>query len=171
MGLRGLEIWVLSTSFEKSNTGWPQQPLTERVLKFDMNFYDSTKTFFFQNIKVKPNSWTWMTLNSSVVIFQTVEPQRPQWPLQPQQPRWLQWPRQPHFIKIFIQPDGWIIFSTQMTNTSPFFEWIVENPIFNCYLIPFLSEAVEASLCYFFENWLMKLKFPNIPNPLGIIIQ
>jgi hypothetical protein len=38
-------------------------------------------------------------------------------------------------------------------------------------LAPFLSEAVEASLHYFFENWLIKLKFPNLPNPLGIIIQ
>ena len=27
-----------------------------------------------------------------------------------------------------------------------------------------MSEAVEASLCYFFENWLMKLKFPNLRN-------
>ena len=39
------------------------------------------------------------------------------------------------------------------------------------YLIPFLSEAVEASLCNFFKNWLMKLKFPNLLNPLWIIIQ
>ena len=121
MGSGSLEIWVLWTSFQKSNIGWPQQPLIERVLIFDMNFHDSTKTFFFQNIKVKPNSRTWMTLKSSVVIFQTLEPQRPQWPLQPQQPQWPQWPQQPHFIKIFIQLDGWIIPSTQMTNTSPFF--------------------------------------------------
>ena len=128
--------------------------------------------FFFQNIKVKPNSRTWMTLKSSVVIFQTLEPQRPQWPLQPQQAQWPQWPQHPHFIKIFIQLDGWIIPSTQMTKTSPLFlEWIIENPIFHWYLILFLAEAVEASLCYFFENWLMKLKFPNLPNPLGIIIQ
>ena len=70
MGSGSLEIWVLWTSFQKSNIGWPQQPLIERVLKFDMNFHDSTKTFFFQNIKVKPNSRTWMTLKSSVVIFQ-----------------------------------------------------------------------------------------------------
>ena len=35
-----------------------------------------------------------------------------------------------------------------------------ENPFW--ILAPFLSEAVEASLCYFFENWLMKLKFPNL---------
>ena len=48
------------------------------------------------------------------MIFQAIEP------LQPQQPQWPQWPRQPHFIKNFIQPDGWIIPSTQMTNTSPF---------------------------------------------------
>ena len=34
------------------------------------------------------------------------------------------------------------------------------------YLGPFLLEAVEASLCHFFENWLMKLKFPNLLNPL-----
>ena len=37
-----------------------------------------------------------------------------------------------------------------------------ENPFWT--LVPFLSEAVEASLCYFFENWLMKLKFPNLRN-------
>ena len=38
------------------------------------------------------------------------------------------------------------------------------------YLRPFLSEAVEASLCYFFENWLIKLKCPNLLKPLGTII-
>ena len=27
----GLEIWVSSTSFRKSNIDWPQQPLTEKV--------------------------------------------------------------------------------------------------------------------------------------------
>ena len=31
VGSRGLEIWVSSTSFQKSNIGWPQQPPTERV--------------------------------------------------------------------------------------------------------------------------------------------
>ena len=33
------------------------------------------------------------------------------------------------------------------------------------------NTAVEASLCYSFKNWLMKLKFPNLLNPLWIIIQ
>ena len=75
----------------------------------------------FQNIKVKLNSRILMTLKTSVVIFPTLEPQRPQWPLQPQQPQRPQWPQQPHFINFFIQPNGWIIPSTQITNTSPFF--------------------------------------------------
>ena len=30
----GLDILVSSTSFQKSNIKWPQQPLTEQVLKF-----------------------------------------------------------------------------------------------------------------------------------------
>ena len=37
-----------------------------------------------------------------------------------------------------------------------------ENPFW--ILAPFLSEAVEAILCYFFKNWLMKLRFPNLRN-------
>ena len=31
VGLGGFEICVLSTSFQKSKIGWPQQPATERV--------------------------------------------------------------------------------------------------------------------------------------------
>ena len=149
----GLEFCVSSTNFQKSNIGWPQQPLTERVLKFDMNFHDSTKTFFFQNIKVKPNSRTWMTLKSSVVIFQTLEPQRPQWPLQPQQPQWPQWPRQPHFIKIFTQPDGWITPSTQMTNTSPFF-WNGSSKIrfFTDICYPFCWRLLRPAYVTFLKN-------------------
>ena len=33
-------IWVSSTSFLKSNIGWPQQPPTEELLKFNMSFHD-----------------------------------------------------------------------------------------------------------------------------------
>ena len=44
---------------------------------------------------------------------------------------------------------------------SNFFYW---------YLLAYLSEAVEASQCYFFENWMMQLKFPNLLQPLGTII-
>ena len=45
-GLRGLYIWVSSTSFQKCDIGWPQQPPTKKVLKFKMIFPDSTKIFF-----------------------------------------------------------------------------------------------------------------------------
>ena len=32
-----------------------------------------------------------------------------------------------------------------------------------------MLEAVEASLCYFFKHRLMKLKFPNLLNPLWTV--
>jgi hypothetical protein len=50
---RGLEICVSSTSFQKNNIGWPQQPQTERVLKFNIIFHDSTPKNFFSKHKNK----------------------------------------------------------------------------------------------------------------------
>ena len=38
-------------------------------------------------------------------------------------------------------------------------------------LPPLLSEAVEASWCYFLENWWMKLKYPLLLKPLATIVQ
>ena len=72
----GLEFCVSSTSFQKSNIGWPQQPPTENLLKFNLIFHDSTKkTFFFKTSKKthqnELNSRTWMTLNK--VIFEPLE--------------------------------------------------------------------------------------------------
>ena len=32
-------------------------------------------------------------------------------------------------------------------------EWIIKNPLFYWFLAPFLLEAGEASLSYFFKNW------------------
>ena len=43
----GLEFYVLSTTFQKSNIGWPQQPPTEKLLKLNLIFHDSTKKLFF----------------------------------------------------------------------------------------------------------------------------
>ena len=40
-------IWVSSTSFQKSNIGWPQQPPTEKVLNFNTIFHDPTKKLSF----------------------------------------------------------------------------------------------------------------------------
>ena len=46
-GSRGLEICVSTKKLKKNDIGWPQQPPTEKVLKFNMIFHDSTqkKTF------------------------------------------------------------------------------------------------------------------------------
>ena len=52
-----------------------------------------------------------------------------------------------------------------------FMEWIIKIPFFHWYMIPSLSEAVEASRCYFFKNRLKKLKCPNFLKPLAAIIQ
>ena len=43
----GLEFCVSSTSFQKSNIGWPQQPPTEKLLKFNLIFHHSTKKLSF----------------------------------------------------------------------------------------------------------------------------
>ena len=75
VGSGGLEIWVSSTSFQKSNIYWPQQPLTEKVLVVNLTFHDSTpKHYFFKTSKTKLNSITWMTLKPPVVIFKALEP-------------------------------------------------------------------------------------------------
>ena len=52
-----LECWNrkflgTTTIFQKSSIGWPQQPLTEKVLKFNLIFHDSTpKKYFFKTSK------------------------------------------------------------------------------------------------------------------------
>ena len=61
-------------------------------------------------------------------------------------------------------PDGLIITGTKMTSVGNFF-WNGSSKIqFFTNMVPFLMEAIEAILCYFFENWLMKLKFSNLRN-------
>ena len=72
------------------------------------------------------------------------------------------------FHQKITDPDVWIIPSTQNDqHQSLFVELIIKNPFFYWYLIPFLSEAVEVSQCYFFWNRLMKLKWVNLLNTLG----
>ena len=61
-----------------------------------------------------------MTLQQSVVIFQTLEPLQPQRPPQPQQPQWPQRLNSPISSKKITHPDVWIIPSTLIIKTSPF---------------------------------------------------
>ena len=51
----GFDFCVSSTSFQKSNIGWPQQPPTEKFPKLNLIFHDSTKKLFSKhqnNIKI-----------------------------------------------------------------------------------------------------------------------
>ena len=50
-----------------------------------------------------------------------------------------------------------------------FFGRLIKNQV--DFLQLFLSKAVEAGLCYFFQNWLMKFKCPDLLNILGTMIQ
>ena len=50
MASGGLEICVSSTSFQKNDIGWPQQPPTEKVLKFNWIFHDSTPKIIFSKL-------------------------------------------------------------------------------------------------------------------------
>ena len=60
---RGVDIWVLSTSFQKSNIGWPQQPLKERVPDI------SKKLDFWWSIPQKGTGFDQFGLNSSYQVL------------------------------------------------------------------------------------------------------
>ena len=97
-----------------------------------------------------------MVLKSSLVIFQALKTSAASVislasvaslastasaALIPQKTSWSRWYDQP-----WQQNDQ---------NWSLFMERIIKNPTFYWYMVFFLSEAVEASLCYFFETgWL-----------------
>ena len=53
VALGGYKFWVSWISLQKSNIGCPQQPLTEKVLKFITIFHDTTQNFFFSKHKNK----------------------------------------------------------------------------------------------------------------------
>ena len=48
-----MDICVSSTSFQKNDIGWPQQPPTEKVLKFNKIFHESTQKNFLSKHKNK----------------------------------------------------------------------------------------------------------------------
>ena len=62
----GHDIWFLSNSFLKSNVVWPQQPPTEKVLKFKGIFPDSTQNFFFSK---NPNKAEFNDMDDSEVLI------------------------------------------------------------------------------------------------------
>ena len=72
-----VEVYAWSTIWNFFDFTWPQWPLTEKVLKFNMSFHDSVKNVFFSKHQNKVtfaikllNSRSW---KSSVVTFQALE--------------------------------------------------------------------------------------------------
>ena len=170
VGSRGLEIWVSSTSFQKSNIGWPQQPPTERVSNISkkLDFWgfiprkgtsiDHLGTTDDQIIRLS-NFFLWKEAVQVIEATKVVEA-----------------------IEVIevaevIRPGISLLtslVSSRFLNLNYFDVLKKKNwnhEISYWILVPFLSEAVEASLCYYVENLLMKLKFPNLLNPLGILIE
>ena len=49
----GIKFCVSSTSFQKNDNEWPQQPLTKKMQKFNMIFHDSTLKNVFSKHKTK----------------------------------------------------------------------------------------------------------------------
>ena len=60
-----LDIWVSSTSFQKIDVGWPQQPPTEKVPKFNLIFQDSYQKYLFSKHQYKAQ---FRNLDNSAVI-------------------------------------------------------------------------------------------------------
>ena len=152
MFLRNAKFCLPHQFSKKNYIGWPQQPPTEKMLRF--NIMILPRKYFFPNMKIKLNSNAWITLRSSVVIFQPLKPLQPQWPQWPQQPQWPQWPQKPHMTKKFTDLDGLIISSTQLTNTSPFL-WNGSSKIqfFTDIWYFFCQRLLMPADVIFSENW------------------
>ena len=52
-GIRTFGLLCFINQFSKNDISWPQQPLTEKVLKFNMIFHDCTPNFCFSKHKNK----------------------------------------------------------------------------------------------------------------------
>ena len=120
---RGAAIWVSSTSFQKSDIGWPHQPPKEKLLKFNGIFMILSKKFFSKhqhfslNHRIQEPGWLW----SPQKWFSRPEKHlQHHWPQQPWQPHWPHQPHQPYFLQEIPDHDGLIISGTKMTNTGPF---------------------------------------------------
>ena len=72
-----------STSYQKSNISWPQQPLREKKAKIQNGFSWFCQNCFLQNIKIElflsPNWWIQDPMKSSVVIFWALETSAVSW--------------------------------------------------------------------------------------------
>ena len=133
---RGLEIWVSSTSFQKSNKGWPQKPLIGKVLNSNIIFYDPTQKLFFSkylskaefknvdDFEVLRSDFPVLTTSAASMTSTTSMASMTSTASFYQKTSWTWW-LDHHW---YPNDQYWLLFV----------EWIIKNPIFYWYLIFFL---------------------------------
>ena len=120
VALGGLHICVSSTSFQKNDMSWPQQPLTEKVQKFNMIFHDPTQEFFFSKHE---NKAEFKCLNDSEVLssdFPGLKTSAASMTSVASTASTASMTSTASFNQKITDPDGLIILNTQMTNTGSF---------------------------------------------------
>ena len=114
---------ISSTSFQKCDIGWPQQPPTKKVLKFNMIFPDSTKiVFFFQKSKHQ-NKVEFKNLDDTEVLssdFPGLRTSTVSITSTASTTSVASMTFTVSFHQKITNPDDLIISGTQMTNTGPF---------------------------------------------------
>ena len=167
VALGDLSVLVSSFTFQKSKIGWLQQPPTEKVLKFyhqkmfskhqnrvEFNNLDDSEVLSgdFPGLKTSTASLTSSASSASTTSFLN-NLYSPFY----QNTSWFWWLDHPWHQKKPIMVLCW-----GMDHQKSHFSLIFDT---------FLSEAVKASRCYFFVNWLMKVRCLNLLKPLGTLIQ
>ena len=155
----GSDIWVSSTSFQKSNIDWPQQPPTEIGPKIQ---HDISWFYHFFFLSKHQNKAELKNLHGSEVLssdFPSLKNSAASMASTASTTSMASMT----FTASFHQKNycsWWLDTSWQPNHQYWSFLCGIDHqePKFLLISVPFLSEAVEVSLCYFFENWLMKHK-------------
>ena len=149
----GLEIWVWSTIFQKSNIGWPQQPPIEKVLKFNMIFHDSTKMKIFQNIKMNEK---FENLDDSEVLNSDFPGQKTSAGSMTSTASTTSVASMT-FTASFHQKILILIVWSSLAPTWPIIllvEWIIKNPNFHWYLNPLCQRLLRpANVTFLKTGW------------------
>ena len=127
-------IWVSSTSFQKSNISWPQQPPTKKVLNFNMIFHESTKPIFFSKHQ---NKAEFKNLDDSKVLSRNFPDLRTSTASMTSTASTTSMASMT-FTASFHQKHYWLWWLDHPWHQnnqywSLFVEWIIKNPIFHWY--------------------------------------
>jgi hypothetical protein len=114
VGWGSFTVWVSLSSFQKSSIGWPQQPQTEKGLKFNVIFHDSTQNFFFSK---HPNKAESNDMDDPEVLSSDFSGL---WTFAASMTSTASTTSMASYHQTFTDPDSWIIPGTKMTNIYRF---------------------------------------------------